>query len=1119
MLKVRNHSKAGLLKTMFSASLLLCSTAAMAQSQKSGVIKDANGEPLIGVTVLEQGTSNGTVTDVNGRYTLKTTKPNAKLKVSYIGYESQVITPGQSVTLSANDATLNEVVVVGYGTMRRKDVTSSITTVNAKDLDKGVYTDPAQMLQGKVAGLVISSSGDPNGSSSITLRGSSSLREGEAMQPYYVIDGIPGMDISMVAPDDIESIDVLRDATATAIYGSKAANGVIIITTKKGSKERTNVTYNGYVAIDNILKKFDVCTADDLRQYAKDNNITLKDGGANTDWQDEVLRTGISHNHNVNISGGNGSTNYMVSADLRKREGVIKMTGFDRFNVRSLVSTKTLKDHLTISIGANMMYGKHFGVPSGNEGASVLDAMNYYSPTNAVKNADGTWTVGSGSKNYNPLALMEENKSETVWKRNQFVGKTALELWKGLVWNVNYSWSNYQSTYSAYNTRNSQLEGIGNKNGQATRNTYFGREQTFETYLNYNFTAGKNKFDLMAGYSWEEKRNNDGFGLSVEGYYNDDLGWYNMSYAQTILGVQNSVQSGYLEKVRNISFYGRVNYSFDSRYMLQATIRRDGSSVFGKNNRWGTFPSVSAAWNITEEKFMQNQHIFDNLKLRAGYGISGNAMGFDVYSSYNTYGASGTFPYNGKTYRSYGATKNANPDLKWESTGMLNIGLDFAFLKGRLNGTVEVYHKKTKDLIWSYPVSRTQYIYGWMDANVGEMTNKGIEFTLNAVPVRTKNFMWSSTLNLSHNKNTVDKMQNETFHTTNLTQGDPMVAGVSDDGWTQRIMEGEPIGTFYTYQYAGIVNGRSEYYVLDENGNRTGKTTNNPSLKDRSITGCAQPKLNAGWNNTLTYKNWSLNAFITGVFGNDVYNSPRAHYTAAQMFSDGKNVLKEFLSNPVGDASGSLPSDRYIEKGSYVRLQTLSLSYTFRNCFNDWIQDLTLYGTANNLFTITNYKGLDPEVNMGGIDPGIDYRWSRYPHTRTFMVGVKINFGGSKKKKATPQYIDREVIKEVPVIKEVVKEVPGKTTFVQSTYVVTFPVNSAEIGNTSELDGIKSGSNVEIVAYASPEGKSSVNQQLSQKRADAVAKYLQNKGVNVTRIIAKGADTNHANRIAIVTVK
>ena len=1120
MLKVRNLFGRGFAKAMLSAALLVCSTVAMAQNRVSGVIRDAQGEPLVGVSVVEAGTQNGTVTDVDGRYSLDV-KRGARLNVSYIGFEPQTITAGESVTLQEDNQLLNEVVVVGYGTMQRKDVTSSITTVKAEDLNRGVFTDPGQMLQGKVPGLVVSSTADPNGSPTITLRGASTLRTG-AMSPYYVVDGIPGVDISIVSPDDIESIDVLRDATATAIYGSKAANGVIIITTKKGSEEKTNVTYNGYVAFDNILKTYDVATAAELRQYAQQNGIALKDGGADTDWQDEVLRTGISHNHNLNISGGNERTNYMISGNLMKRQGVVKMTGMDRFNVRSLVSTKVLKDHLTLSMGQNSMYGKHFGVPTGNEGASVLDAMNYYSPTNAIRNADGTWTVGAGSKNYNPLALMEENTSETVWKRNQFIGKTALELWKGFFWNVNYSWSNYQSTYSAYNTRLSQLEGIGNKNGQATRNTFFGREQTFETYLNYDFKVGKSKWGLMAGYSWEEKKNNDGFGLSVEGYYNDDLTWYNMSYAQTILGVQNSVQSGYRENIRNISYYGRANYSFDSRYMLQATIRRDGSSVFGKNNRWGTFPSVSAAWNITEEPFMKNQTLFDNLKLRAGYGISGNAMGFDVYSSYNTYGATGTFTYDGKLYRTYAATKNANPDLKWESTGMLNIGLDFAFLNGRVNGTIEVYNKKTKDLIWSYPVPTTQYVYGWMDANVGEMTNKGIEFTLNAVPVRTKNFTWNTTINLSHNKNTVDKMQNDVFHTTNLTQGDPMVAGVSANGWTQRIMEGESIGTFYTYQYAGTVNGRSEYYVLDENGNRTGETTNNPGLKDRSITGCAQPKLNAGWNNSITWKNWNLNAFITGVFGNDVYNGPRAHYTSAQMFSDGKNVLKEFLGFPAGDASGSLPSDRWIEKGTYVRLQSLTLSYTFRNCFNDWIQDLTIYGTGNNLFTITDYKGLDPEVNLGGIDPGIDYRWSRYPHTRTFLVGVKVNFGGGKKKKAaTTQYIDREVIKEVPVVKEVVKEVPGKDkeTLVQSTYVVTFPVNSNEIQNSAELNGIPRGANVEIVAYASPEGDTEANQKLSQDRADAVANYLKGKGVNVTRITAKGADTNHSNRIAIVTVK
>ncbi len=990
--------KHGTQKAMFFVFFLLCSAVMMAQNKVSGTVLDATGEPLIGVSVLEAGTNNGVVTNFDGNFTL-TVKQGAKLTFSYVGYNPQTLPAanGMKVTLEEDNKVLNEVVVVGYGTMRRKDVTSSITTVKAEDLNRGVFTDPGQMLQGKVPGLVISSTADPNGGATITLRGASTLRSG-AMSPYYVIDGIPGVDPSTVAPDDIESIDVLRDATATAIYGSKAANGVIIITTKKGAEEKTNVTYNGYVAFDHILKKYDVATAAELRDYASKNGVALKDGGANTNWQDEVLRTGISHNHNLSISGGNGRTSYMVSGNLMKRQGIIKETGMDRFNVRSLISTKLLKDRLSISMGLNAMYGKHFGVPTGDKGASVLDAMNYFSPTNPIKNADGSWSTGAGSKNYNPLALMYEDTSETIWKRNQFIGKATLEILKGLLWNVNYSWSNYQSTYSGYNTRNSQIEGIGNKNGQASRNTYFGHEQTFETYLNYGFTAGKHKVDLMAGYSWEQKKNNDGFGLTVEGYYNDNLKWYNMSYAQTILGVQNSVASGYVENVKNISFYGRANYSFDGRYMLQATIRRDGSSVFGKNNRWGTFPSISGAWNITEEAFMKNQNIFSNLKLRAGYGVSGNAMGFDVYSSYVTYGATGTFVYDGKTYRTYGATKNANPDLKWETTSMLNVGLDFGFMKNRINGTIEVYNKKTKDLIWGYPVPTTQYVYGWMDANVGEMTNKGIEFTINIDAIRTKDFNWMTTINLSHNKNTVDKMQNDQFHTTNLTQGDPDVAGVSANGWTQRIMEGESIGTFYTYLYAGTINGRSEYYVLDENGNKTGETTNNPGLKDRAITGCAQPKLTAGWNNSFSYKNWNLNAFITGVFGNDVYNSPRAHYTSAQMFSDGKNVLKEFLSNPAGDASGSLPSDRFIEKGTYVRLQSLSLSYTFLNCFNNWIQDLTLYGTANNLLTITNYKGLDPEVNLGGIDPGIDYRWSRYPHARTFMVGVKINFGDGKKK-------------------------------------------------------------------------------------------------------------------------
>ena len=992
MLKVRNHSKAGLLKTMFSASLLLCSTAAMAQSQKSGVIKDANGEPLIGVTVLEQGTSNGTVTDVNGRYTLKTTKPNAKLKVSYIGYESQVITPGQSVTLSSNDATLNEVVVVGYGTMRRKDVTSSITTVNAKDLDKGVYTDPAQMLQGKVAGLVISSSGDPNGSSSITLRGSSSLREGEAMQPYYVIDGIPGMDISMVAPDDIESIDVLRDATATAIYGSKAANGVIIITTKKGTEGKTNVSYNGYVAFDNALKTLDMASAAELRASGE----VVEDEGANTDWQDEVLRTGVSHNHNLSISGGNKQTKYIASLNYIDHDGVIRGTEMNRVNGRALITTKVLKDRLTLSAGINAMRGVHKGVPVGQNGESVLDAMNYYSPTNPVRNEDGSWFKSDiGSQNYNPLSMINEDSNEFEWRRMQYIGKASLDIIDGLVLNANYSYNSKQKVYSYYNSSLSQLPYGGTK-GKAHRDTRLGHDQTFETYLNYDLTLAKvHKLSLMAGYSWEERVNNDGFGVSVYNFYNDQLGFKNLAYGNFINGMSD-VDSGVEEIVRNISFYGRANYSYDGKYLLQATVRRDGSSVFGANNRWGTFPSVSAAWNIAEESFMKDG-IFDQLKLRAGYGVSGNALGFGAYSAYTLFGlnSGSSFTYNGVTYSKIEATQNGNKDLKWETTKMFNVGVDFAFLDSRLSGSIEFYSKKTSDLIWSYDVSTNIYPVGYMNANVGDITNTGIELTINAVPVKTKDFTWQTTVNLAHNKNKVKKLSNKKFSVDYKDWGDPNIGGISSNGEVERIKEGESLGTFWTYEWAGYNDhGQSTYYVHDATtGERTGEVTTTPEKKDKTKVGCALPKVTYGWNNTLTYKKWALTAFFQGNIGNKIMNATRAHYSNKALLSAGKNVLADALKDKyfTSDNTYYYPSDRYLENGSFFRLSTLSLAYTFDN-LDGWLKSVQVYGTAKNVFTITGYKGLDPDINLGGLEPGLDKRETFYPHTRSFILGVKVNF-------------------------------------------------------------------------------------------------------------------------------
>jgi len=1017
MQKIQNL-KQGMQKAIVFAFFLLCSTVMMAQQKVSGTVQDAAGEPLIGVSVLEAGTNNGAVTDMGGRFTL-TVKQGAKLSISYVGYTTQTVSAanGMTIILEEDNKLLNEVVVVGYGTMRRKDVTSSITTVKAEDLNKGVFTDPASMLQGKVAGLTVTTSGDPSGTPSITLRGASSLRTGAAMQPYYVIDGIPGVDISMVAPDDIESIDVLRDASATAIYGSKAANGVIIITTKSGQEGRTNVSYNAYVAFDKVLGTLDMASASQLRSSGLIG--AEQDGGGDTDWQKEVLRTGVSHNHNVSISGGNAKTKYMASINYMNRQGIVRETGMNRVNARTLLSTKLLKDRLELAVGVNAMQGKFKGVPmslssGANAGKSVLDAMNYYSPTNPVRNADGTWYESYiGSANYNPMSMIYEDNNQNEWKRIQYIAKGSFKIIEGLVWHANYSYDSNQNTYSWYQTHQTQMD--KGYEGRAHRDTYLRHNQTFETFGNYDATFNKvHKLGVMLGYSWEERMDGDGFGVTVNNFYNDVTSFWNLRYANNINGITDVTGSS-KSTVRNISFYGRVNYSYNSRYMLQATLRRDGSSVFGKDNRWGTFPSVSAAWNITEEPFMKNQSVFDQLKLRVGYGVSGNAMGFGAYDAIATYGLnSNSFEYilpDGTKYTMYGieAQNNPNPDLKWERTAMLNIGIDFAFLGGRINGSIEYYNKKTSDLIWNYAVSTSVYPLNWIRANVGDITNRGIEFSINAVPVKTKDFQWTTTLNLSHNKNTVDKLSNSTYSVDYVDYGNPNIGGISSNADVQRIMEGEPIGTFWTYQHAGYdSNGNSVFYVhnldshKDADGNVLADTyqdangnwvTSNPGYYDKVKCGSAQPKLVYGWNNTLSYKNWSLTAFFQGVLGNKIMNATKAHYSFQGHLAGGKNVLAERVGDATwkADANAHIPGDNYLENGSYLRLSSLTLGYTFRS-LGGWAQNLQLYATCNNLFTITGYSGIDPEVNLGGLDPGIDYRETFYPHTRSFIIGAKINF-------------------------------------------------------------------------------------------------------------------------------
>ena len=778
---------------LFMALFLMNVSWAFAQLTVTGRVQSKSGEPLIGVNVIEKGTTNGTVTDLDGNFSLRTEKGKT-LVFSYIGFVAQenvVKGTRMNVTLLEDTETLDEVVVIGYGSMQRKDVTSSITTVKAEDMNVGVITTPAQMLQGKVPGLPIANTRDPNGSASISLRGASSLRTGEAMEPYYVVDGVPGVSISLVAPEDIESIDVLRDASATAIYGSKAANGVIIITTKKGKKDgRTSVSYSGYVAWDSTLKTLDMMTADELLSYAQTNNITQLndyynvDNPANTNWQDEVLRTGFSHNHNVSINGGNEKTNYSASLNFQDREGVVRGTNMDRLNARTFVQTKALNNRLELALSLNASIRNSSTGPTDIQGRSVLDAMYYYNPLVPVKNEDGTWYRNLNiSQNYNPLSMINEDRYDTKEKLLQGTAQATLHIIDGLDWNLNLSYQNQQYIYNIYNTTHTQLPSEISKHGQADRSTTENIRKQMETYLNWNHTfVDAHKVGIMLGYSWEQADNNDGFGLRVYNFYNDDLTYHNLGMANNI--DINDIISNNLSTLRMISFYGRINYSYKSKYLLQATVRRDGSSAFGENNRWATFPSVSAAWRITEEQFMKNQHVFDDLKLRVGYGISGNSLGFDAFIARPLYGATGWFTYvnsDGSTsnYRMLGATRNANPDLKWESTSMFNIGIDFGFLHNRLSGTIEYYDKRTSDLIYDYPVSTNRYQKGTMTANVGDISNKGIEITINAVPVQTHNFTWSTTLNLSHNKNVVEKLTNASYSVPYIDLSDPDVGGFS----------------------------------------------------------------------------------------------------------------------------------------------------------------------------------------------------------------------------------------------------------------------------------------------------------------------------------------------------
>ncbi|QNK63241.1 TonB-dependent receptor [Pedobacter sp. PAMC26386] len=983
----------GILSLLLMLAISVCSFAQQQHRIIKGKVTDESNGGLPGVTVRVKGTKIATSTNQDGNFSIQVNNFQDILVFNMLGTISKEITAGNNsdlnITLVTDSKLLKDVVVIGYGTSSKKDLTGAVTSINSEEFNQGVMTSPAQLLQGKVAGLNVTKSGDPNAKASTILRGPSTLREGAAQEPFYVIDGVPGASIDLLAPADIESIDILKDASSTAIYGSRAANGVIIVTTKRSKGGQSRLSYSGYGAVESVSKKYDMLTAPELRQYLKDNNQKLNlidDDGSDTNWQKLLERTGYSQNHNLSYGGSGQSSEYGASVNYFDNQGILKNTSLKRTIVRAYVNQKFFNDRLKLGVTITNSSS------TGNDiyQSTALSNMLFYLPTVSPFNADGTYKenydrTGSGTRN--PLSVVDNNSVKNVNNKTLINGIAQVNILSGLKFTASLSTQKDQNNASSYlNSQSGLARGVS---GQAIKADVLNKSEVIEGYFNYDKVFGKHNLKLLGGYSWQEDRTNDGFGVTTQGFSNDNLAANNIFLSNPSLLSQITFANTPISTLRLISFYGRAQYNYNEKYLFQASLRKDGSSAFGKNNRWGLFPAVSAGWRIISEDFMKSLPAISDLKLRAGYGKSGNSLGFDAFSALLVYGTptigSSKYLNNGVISNAIGPVRNENPDLKWESTSTANIGLDFGLLNNRITGSVDYYIKKTSDLIYSeYAVSTTQFALPIITANVGKIKNTGIELALSALVVKTKDFSWTTSPNIAHNKNVVETLSDD-FYKISYIQTAQLGGKGQSGNYSQVVQPGEALGTFKLWNYAGKNAAGVSTYI-----NAAGQTiATQPLTSDAKIAGNAQPKYIYGWNNNFTYKKWDLSFLVRGVLGNKILNATAAGLNTP---ADAKlqNIPRSTLGESFNDVNAYLISDRYLESGSYLRLDNATLGYTIKPKVQA-IKAVRLYFTANNLFVITKYSGLDPEINIGGLTPGIDNN-NYYPKTRTFSLGVNASF-------------------------------------------------------------------------------------------------------------------------------
>lgn len=972
-------------------AMVVLSVSAFAQKTSvTGVIKDnATNEPIIGANVLEKGTSNGTVTNIDGKFTISVTS-TATLVVKYLGYKTQEISvngkTNLNIQLNEDAVMLGEVVAIGYGVQKKTDKTGAVANVKAEDLGQGVLTDAIQGLQGKAAGVLITKKGgDPNSGFSVKIRGASGFEAGT--QPLYVIDGMPGVDPTTVAPEDIESYNILKDAASTAIYGSRGSNGVIIITTKKGSSnENGQVQFNTNISTEQVANKLDFLSAADIRKYVTDKNLVgFIDGGSSTDWQNEIFRPGYTQSYNLSFTGGNAKSNYYASVTNANWVGIMKGTSKQRTIGKVNISHKGLNDKLTLTGSLSGTFEKNdYESYNGFDKGDIIYHAYSRNPTDPIYEPDGvTYYQSQREFNYsNPLAVVSEIQNQRDAKRFYANLRADLEIIKGLTLSANSGYTRDDNETFYFQPRESWItstKGLGSRGYGNTSN------KLFEGTLTYTKTLGDHNLNLLGGYSFQET-NYDGFSATGRDTYSD----YTLSNRlQALLDVKSGDVNSYKGSSKLIGMFGRAQYNFASKYYASASIRRDGSSRFGDNNLWGYFPTAALGWNIDRESFMKSVDWVNQLKLRGSYGVSGNQEIGD-YRSKIMYYTSGTgiSVETGEKVISFSPAWNPNLDLKWEQTSEVNIGIDFSILHARINGSLEVYYKRTNDLLGGYAVPVPPNLAPRTFANSGSMENKGIELNIQFAAINARNFKWKTTLTASHNQQKM--LDLGLYAPADGVRKEGYLSGrglIGDQNWVTGVIVGQPLGSFYLPVYSTMKDGKFIYKSL------SGGFTDQLALAKREIVGCAAPVAEIGWSNNLTiYKNWTVDLSFRSMIGNDVYN-------ATKMFFDNPNNLPSLNALPEaltwaskGRTDGPKISSYYVEDGSFIRLDYIALGYNFDvSKINKWIKKAHVSVSANNLFVLTGYTGVDPETSVDGMSFGID-QYNVYPKTRSVSVGLNLTF-------------------------------------------------------------------------------------------------------------------------------